>query len=484
MKPTNVIRGRDRIKVIDLGAVRAIDSTETEAFGTDGFRVDKDEVAEHGLTVRSDLHTVGKTLQVLYQATDDAINDRATKGPRSPGLRSLRHVYERAMDHYDRRYASADEMAEQLTGVLREIVAGPDGPVQRRQSTVFVEPTVLLDAGLGGVPALTHWLDHDVKHDESPDIGPPKPMEIALALPAPLVRIDDPGASVLATLTATEPRQVLDSLSRSVTSESAEIHLRACRALIELRDLDAARARLLDAEGLLSGADWRISWYRGLIELAAADVAAAYAEFEAVYRDLPGEEAPKLALGLCAEIKGRLPEAESFYQAVWLREPVAATAAFGLARIELANGRQRKAVTKLNEIGDASRHAQEARIAAIRLRCGRPASGPGLPPDPDELQDAVNRLKELSTVDAGERNGPTRVRLTALVLAAAVQQAESCGRLTGIDGGDVFGSAETPRQLRVLLEQSLRALADQAHTPREHSALVDRANAVRPWTLL
>jgi serine/threonine-protein kinase PknG len=485
MKPNNVIRGRDRIKVIDLGAVRAIGDSDTESIGTEGFRVSKDEVATHGLTVRSDLHTVGKTLEVLYQVTEDAITDRPKPGPISLGLRSLRHVYQRALDDYHRRYASAGEMAEQLTGVLREIVALRGGAVRVRPSTVFVEPTVLLDAGLGSVPPLSYWLDHGTEHDEPPlHVGPPDPMTIALGLPAPLVWANDPGASFLATLTATEPEQVLDSLRRSATRTSVEIPLRACRALIELREFDTARTQLSAAESLLAGTDWRILWYRGLIELAADDVAAAEAEFTEVYRDLPGEDPPKLALGLCAEIDGRPLEAKSFYQAVWLRERLAASAAFGLARIEAASNRQREAVRELDGISHASRYAQEARIAAIRVLCGRPAVEADRPPDPAALRDAVTRLTQLSTLDDGERDGPARIRLTALVRAAAVRHAEPRGGLTGVDGGMVLGSAKTTRQLRGLLEESLRLLADQAHTQDEHDVLVDHANSVRPRTLL
>jgi serine/threonine-protein kinase PknG len=497
MKPPNVIRGRDRIKVIDLGAVRAIDDTETESIGTTGFRVSEDEIAEHGLTVRSDLHTMGKTLEVLYQVTGEAITDRAItdparKGPLSLGLRSLRHVYERALDRYDRRYAGAAEMAEQLTGVLREIVALRkfvalreqvslrDEAVQPSQRTVFAEPAVLLDAGLGGVPPLTYWLDHDPEHDEPLPVGPPEPMAIALGLPVPLVRTDDPGASFLATLTATEPRQVLDRLDRSGTRTSVEIHLRGCRALIELRDFDAARARLGAAKRLLPGADWRIAWYHGLIALAAADVAAADAAFAEVYRDLPGEDAPKLALGLCAEIRNDLDTARSFYRTVWLREQLAASAAFGLARIELAGGRLLAAVECLDAISDASRYAQWARIAAIRVLCGRSAPWP----DPTALRDAATRLTRLSTLDGGEPDGPARVRLTALVRAAAVRCARPNRQLTGIDGGSVLGAATTVRQLRLLLARSLHALADQAHARHDHEVLVDHANAVRPWTFV
>ncbi len=487
MKPNNVIRARDRIKVIDLGAVRAIGDRDPDSIGTEGYQVSSDETAKRGLTVRSDLHTVGKTLKVLYQVTGDAIEDQARPGAVSLGLRSLRHGYERALDDYDRRFASAREMAEQLTGVLREIVALRGTTVPPSRSTVFVEQTVLLDAGLGGVPPLTYWLDSDPWREEPLSARPPDPMTVALGLPAPLVRADDPGANVLATLSVTDPGQVLESLGRPGTPSSVEVHLRACRALVELRDFAGARDRLASAEALLPGRpgtdwriDWRVAWSRGVTELAAGDVPKASAAFTEVYRDLPGEEAPKLALGLCAESSGDLATARSFYRAVWLYGRQSASAAFGLARIELAEGRRAEAVRELDGIDDDSRHVREARIAAIRVLCGRLAADAERSPDPGVLRDAANRLARLSSLDNGEPDGPARVRLTALLRAAAVRR----GQVVSTNGGRVPEPVKAARQQRELLEESLRALAGQARTQHDYDVLIDHANAVRPRTLL
>src|ERR1700754_5102981 len=69
MKPANAIRGADRLKVIDLGAVRALDDVESASVGTEGYRVPDEEIDRYGHTVRSDLHTVGMTLKRLYEVT-------------------------------------------------------------------------------------------------------------------------------------------------------------------------------------------------------------------------------------------------------------------------------------------------------------------------------------------------------------------------------------------------------------------------------
>lgn len=488
MKPANAIRGADRLKVIDFGAVRAIDDRTTGSVGTAGYRISDEEVAEHGFSVRSDLHTVGRTLQALHQRTQDAIRDQARPGPITLGLRSLRHVYERALDEHHRRFGSTAEMAEQLAGVLREIIALRGGERRSSPSTVFDTPVTLLDDGLGAVPPLTRWT-------EGPSSAPladgrPPPGAVASGLPVPLVRADDPGAAYLATVTVTEPKALLGQLGKA-PERSVEAHLRACRVLVGEGDTDGAGARLEAAHRLLGGpgaGDWQLAWHRGLVELAAGDVAAARRRFEAVYRDLPGEDAPKLAVGYCAEHTGDRSVAERFYEAVWVRERLQVSAAFGLARVRLASvwpagtGRD-AAVRVLDEVGEHSQHVEAARIAAIMVRAGRLPSGAEehrRPSDVD-LTEAVLRLRDLTSLDGGEPDGPLRARLTAVLRAAAWGIADD-PVMSAVRGGDVLGDPPSEATLRPLLEASLRGLAEQAHSARDHGVLIDRANEIRPLT--
>ena len=479
MKPANVIRGADRLKVIDFGAVRAIGDRTSDSVGTPGYRVSDEEIAEHGLTVRSDLHTVGKTLRVLYEATDEA-----RVRPEPVARRSLRHICERAMDDdHHRRFGTAAEMAEQLTGVLREIVALRGGERRPSRSTVFHEPATLLDAGLGAVPSLSRWTHRAPTADDPPADGRPSPRAVALGLPVPSVRTGDDGAAYLATLSVTDPQALAELLDKPATPQSVEIHLLACRTMIELSDLDSATARLARAVPLLGhreSADWRFAWHRGLIDLARGDVAAARQRFEAVYRDLPGEDAPKLASGFCAEHGGDRSEAESFYEAVWERERLQAGAAFGLARLRLSRGRA-AAVAVLDQVGENSRHFEAARIAAIMVLAGRHAPEPAGLPTSADLDDAVARLGALKSLDGGERHGPLRARLIAVLREAAWGLARD-GEPVRVRGGEVLGDAPSERALRTLLAGSFRGLAEQAHDRQEHGVLVDRANTVRPHT--
>jgi serine/threonine-protein kinase PknG len=483
MKPPNAIRGADRLKVIDLGAVRAFDDDDSTIVGTKGYRVSDEEIKRHGLTVRSDLHTVGVTLQRLYEVTE-----RDESGPVALGLRSLRHVYGRATDDHHRRFGSAAEMRVQLRGVLREIVALSRGERRPEPSTVFGEPTTLLDAGLGAVPSLSRWTDPRSSADRPLVDGRPSPHTVALALLVAVASADDQGAGYLATLSVTDPSAVIELLTRHSTPPSVEMHLLACRAMIELNDLQGANNHLTEASRRLrhpDSADWRFAWHRGLIELVTGAVEKASSQFAEVYRDVPGEDPPKLALGFCAEHRGDRSEAEMFYEAVWERERLQASAAFGLARIRLANKGRAAAVAALDEVGEGSRHVEAARTAAIKVLGGRVAPGPdgdGLPTAAD-LEDAVERLARLRSLDGGERDGPLRARLTAMLREAALGLARK-GALVEVRGGDVFGDPPSERTLRTLLESSFRRLAEQAGDAQDHGVLVDRANAVRPHTLV
>ncbi|MFD0886963.1 tetratricopeptide repeat protein, partial [Streptosporangium algeriense] len=114
-----------------------------------------------------------------------------------------------------------------------------------------------------------------------------------------------------------------------------------------LAEIDEAGRCLEKAGAILGGGapyDWRTAWHHGLLALAEGRVDLAWKRFDAVYTALPGEDAPKLALGFCAEHLGEPDRAARHYRAVWRRDRSQVSAAFGLARIHLDEGARREAV--------------------------------------------------------------------------------------------------------------------------------------------
>jgi len=144
-----VIQTEEQLKLIDMGGVRGVDS-EGPIYGTVGYQAP--EIGTDGPSVSSDLFTVARALAVLtfefkgYQSSYKFTFPDAV--PLLEQQESFARLLRRAT-HSDpeRRFGSAGEMAEQLTGVLREVLAtlrrhAPAGVLYR------VQPE--LQAVLGG----------------------------------------------------------------------------------------------------------------------------------------------------------------------------------------------------------------------------------------------------------------------------------------------------------------------------------------------
>jgi serine/threonine-protein kinase PknG len=485
MKPHNVIHHDDRVKVIDLGGVRRVGDTHGRAVHTPRYAAP--EVLTAGvaaLSVRSDLHTVGRTLEQLSDA------GRASAPP-GLALESYDRVIARATAADPRwRFGSAREMAEQLRGVGREMWSLREGKENPEPSRLFAPTAALLDAGLGRVPPLERWLalrgHSDVAADRTPlDHGLPPPDRVAPGLPVPVPDPADSGALLLNTPTGSDPRRLAQQLL-AFEPESVEVRLRLCRLHMELGDpaeaehwWRMARRKL----GEQAPYDWRLTWHRGLLLLTAGQVARAEAEFDHVYTALPGEYAPKLALGYCAEHRGDPDGAEPYYQAVWQRNRSQGSGAFGLARIRLARRDRQGAVDVLSRVPKVSRHHDAAQIAAVRVLAGRLTPGrDGLPSARDYVE-VIRRLRDDVYLDEGRPVGDARDRLVAEIREVAVDWAATTREPHGV-AGDLLGRSPTEGGLRGLLEESLRSLARQAGSQEHHDHLVDLANATRPVSRL
>ncbi|MET7904047.1 tetratricopeptide repeat protein [Streptomyces sp. NPDC005355] len=454
LKPSNVMHYEDRVKVIDLGAVHRLGQWDggqpviTEAFASP-------EVLTRGaaaLTERHDLFGVGRTLEEL---SDHAAKD--AQRPPGLGAESYRRVLARATaGEPARRFGSAAEMSEQLWGVLREIHALRLSREQPEPSTLFAPTAALLDSALGRIPGLERWLAGDPRPVLAS--GLPRPQQVPLGLPVPFPDAADPGAALLGVPSDSGPRRLIEQLN-AFPRRSAEIRLRTCRAYLELGERGNAARELATAREFIGSAapyDWRLSWHRALLRLADGTVAEARAEFDAVYSALPGEYAPKLALGYCAEHLGDHEAAKRFYDAVWQRNRSQGSAAFGLARLRLGAGDRSGAADILGGVPKVSRHYDAARIATVRVLAGR-LGRPEALPSAEDLMEVLTRLPRLY-LDDGRASGPARDRLTAEVLEVALdwtlrQQsdgpadgARAWGHLPAVAGGEPKERAAVERE--------------------------------------
>lgn len=259
---------------------------------------------------------------------------------------------------------------------------------------------------------------------------------------------------------------------------SQETRLALVRALVASGDQDTAAARLAEVAAADPG-DWRIAWYTGLCALMNGDPGRAQAAFSAVYDELPGELAPKLALGFAAEAAGDLATARRYYQLVETVDRSYISAAFGAARACLAGGQRPAAIAAVAAVPETSSHHAAAQIAAVRLlvAAGDDVTG-------SDVHEADGRLVKLSLDDL------RREQLTVEILHAALDLVSTAAgngtRRMGAPAGypRILGCEPNERALRFGLERGYRALASLTPDSARKVELVDMANAIRPrtWT--
>jgi serine/threonine-protein kinase PknG len=459
-KPDNVMQTDEQLKLIDLGAVIAMDDEESAIFGTAGYQAP--EIAKTGPTVASDVYTVGRTLAVLVM---DVPQERGRFIDQLPGpdtvpvLAKYESLYRAILRATDldpaRRFSSMEEMADQLTGVLHEIASTDTGAAQPRMSTYFSPQRDVYGAGRNA--AL-------------------KPARIIAALPVPVVDPTDSGAALLATTSGTPPAQLEHALdlarggANQGKSTSVEIPLRLVRASLELGAAKEARARLAELEPVLQG-DWRLLWYSAQCALLEGEFANAAADFDTVLATLPGELAPKLAIAASAELRDAREDALRYYEMVWRTDRSYVSAAFGLARQRESAGDRIGAVAALDQIPAASAHFTDAGATAIAILLdGRTA----VDLDEPTLIDVDKRASALDLESTAKR---ATIRLRVLGAALDWLRAGHQPKTPRLLGADF----DEPG-LRSGMERCYRELAHESADMWERIELVEKANSIRPRT--
>ncbi|WP_328329114.1 serine/threonine-protein kinase PknG [Kribbella sp. NBC_00382] len=450
-KPDNIIQVGDAVKLIDLGGVRRIDDMDSAIYGTVGFQAP--EVAEVGPSVASDIYTLGRTLCVLafefrgYQSKYVGTLPPVAEVPLFQQYDSVYRLLLKACapDPAD-RFVSADEFRVQLLGVLREVVADKQGVKAAQHSTsslLFGSPGDLA-AGLG---------------DQA---------EPWRRLPSLVTDDSDKMAGWLKTVSVPDPEQRLNLLVDAPES-SAQILLEIAEAALEIGParydmVDTAVSDLLAADPW----EWRAVWMSGLVALARNDAATAQSAFNAVYGQVPGELAPKLALAVSCETSGEYDVAEGLYLTCARTDAnYIAPSAFGLAAIRSTRGDLDGAVAALDLVPPTS----GSYVRARRMRAGLLAgSGRGL----SALAEAMSNIESV-TIDPVDR-----ANLTASIFKTALDEVLGKGPQPGLK---IAGREAVEPDLRDGLEAAYRELAGHAHSRQERIALVDLANDVRGWTL-
>ncbi len=297
-KMDNAMVQGERLRLIDLGGARKANDTTAAFYLTRGYAAPEACTEDPAVSISSDLYTVGRTLAILalnFDWAEDHEFDFPTpdEEPMFAKYESFYRFLLRACHKDpDQRFQSADEMADQLLGVLNEIVA-IDAEDQRPVTSSLFAADLLKEQGKPTFRSVP-----DLKIDQQ-----------------------DPARALIETalaLSSVEEQSDLYHQAIQQFPKSAEARLR-------LAGLYTDTGNYRDAETLIAECvskdpfDFRNVWMRGRLLLAQNRLdgdSGAYACFDAVYSEVMGELAPKLALAITAELQGDLDRAIKYYELV------------------------------------------------------------------------------------------------------------------------------------------------------------------------
>ena len=353
-KPDNLIQVGDAVKLIDLGGVRRArrprlrDLRHGRLPGARGGRAS-------GRASPRDIYTIGRTLVVLRDGVP-----RLPDAPTSPRCR--RSTRRRCSSEYDSLYrlllkACAPDPADRFAVGRRAARAAARRAARgrrRRRATGAAEHSTSSAAVRRRRTVADDSLDWQ-------DLPAPAHRRRATRRRRGCARvsIDDPGAAPggAASGAGGQPPRCCSPgrAPRSRPGSSTGSTTRS-RAAAGRRPVGVARGLDVGPRRARAAADWR----------------EAQSAFNAVYGQVPGELAPKLALAFACETGGDTDVAEELY-VVCARTDAnyIAPAAFGLARIRAGRGRRRRA---------RSRRSTSCPSTSRALHRRRGGAGPGCSP--------------------------------------------------------------------------------------------------------
>ena len=477
-----MIQTEEQLKLIDLGGVRAIDGDGADL--RDGRLPGARRSRPTGPSPSSDLYTVGRTLAVLtfdfagyqgeykYRLPDDE--------PLLAEQESFARLLRRAT-HPDpaRRFQSAGEMAEQLTGVLREVLAVADGEPRPAFSGLFSPELRAVGAELTA-PAGA---------DAGALAAPPPAAEVIAGLPVPLADSADPAAGYLATLAGLPPEQQAAALPGRrgrrrrryppAVTASAETRLALVRALIAAGDWPA-RPRTWPSwprptrptggsPGTRACASSPRDGPTGPGRRSAPSTTSSPASSRPSSRSAsrPRRRATRRPRGTTTSLSGRSTGPASAPRSA--RPGPAWPTATGPA-----------AIAAVAAVPQTSSYHAAAQIAAIRLLVAPAAPGLRRP----TCARPTRRLGVLSLDDADPAPGAAHGGDPAGGARLGVDRAQPPAARRRPGGERILGCEPNERALRFGLERGYRALASLSPDPARRNELVDLANSVRPrtWT--
>ena len=340
LKPENIMLTEDNVQLIDMGAVSGIGDFGY-IYGTKGFQAP--EIVRTGPTVATDIYTVGRTLAYL---TVDLPDDRYAETlpdlddvPLFQRYESFYRLLMRATNPRPaQRFSTAEEMATQCKGVLREVLAEQTGVPRPGTSVLFT----MHGSEFGADLALQRT---DVFVDGRPHTVRLTARDIARAMPTP-APTEDPESDwrmdwedAITALESGNLRSALKCFERVIAALPGEAAPKVASAATAELMLDTDDAR--NAERLRRSC-------------------------------------------------------ERYYRTLWRTDHSMVSAAFGLARQLAARSDRPGAIGVLDQVPLTSRHYGEAQLTSVlMLLYGRDIAEI----TEDDLRDAAQRVGHLAETE-------------------------------------------------------------------------------------
>ena len=448
-KPQNVMievlkDGTEIVKLIDLGTVIRHVPRPDDVYGTHGFYAPE---AVKSPSPETDLYSICRTLAYMVTLMDLA----------SPvfGLPSSEY-YKAFRDHPalyrllskgthvrpEQRFHSAEDLYDQLAGVLRLTIGGTPGvPVSSR---MFISGALTTTGKLG--------LRGEAALDTSDKA-------IDLLRYGDLSLRNGNYASAMAFY-----NQAIKNNAKSVDG-----HLRLTEIYIEQEKYAQALAEITRVQRIAPG-NWKIAWYTGRLLEAQGKLMEAADQYRELVADLPGELPPHIALARVSARLGDDQTSVTLYSDVLRADPSQTEAILGLTNSLINLRRWDEAAKVLSNVSEAAAKYVDAKLLLCDLYLNRMT-----PVTAQNVQHASQAVEAL----AGRTENARYYLTSGDVYRAAWQLARSKKLAPNITIAGVPNMKV--RTLGMAAEERYQQYLRREQHPADREEIIRRKLEVAPW---
>lgn len=340
-KPQNVMLevlkdGTKIVKLIDLGTVIKYEPHPSAVYGTHGFYAPE---AVKSPSAETDLYSICRAL--AYLVTEMDLTNPIFGMPSIESYKAFRDnpalyrlLVKGTHTNAKRRFHSAEQLGDQLAGVLRQIEGGQLGvPISSR---LFVSDLLTTTGKLG--------LRAEAVLDES---------DRAIDL----LRAGDRA------LRSANCASALGFYQQAIRSnrKSLDGHLRLAEVLIEQNALDKAKHEIENAR-TIDPTNWKVTWYTARLAEARGQLRDAADHYNELTAELPGELSPQQALARVYTTLEQYPRALELYKNILKADPGNTEAIMGASGALLKQDRWQEAIDMLRGVNEATARYVEAQL--------------------------------------------------------------------------------------------------------------------------